>query len=68
MKQYQGQRQGGFKLKNLTTISNIENLKTDKVVSMALMFSGCTSLEEVDVSKLKDSRSNRYVCYVPKLL
>lgn len=40
-------------LKNLTTISNIENLKTDKVVSMALMFSGCTSLEEVDVSKLK---------------
>ncbi|HJJ03683.1 MAG TPA: BspA family leucine-rich repeat surface protein [Clostridiaceae bacterium] len=37
-------------LKNLTTISNIENLKTDKVVSMESMFSGCTSLEAVDVS------------------
>ena len=37
-------------LKNLTTISNIENLKTDKVVSMESMFEGCTSLEEVVVS------------------
>ena len=38
-------------LKNLTTISNIENLKTDKVVSMESMFEGCTSLKEVDVSR-----------------
>lgn len=38
-------------LKNLTTISNIENLKTDKVASMESMFDGCTSLKEVDVSR-----------------
>ena len=37
-------------LKNLTKISNIQNLKTDKVASMESMFDGCTSLEEVDVS------------------
>ena len=38
---------------NLTTITGIENLKTDNVTSMSYMFSGCKGLTSLDVSGFK---------------
>ena len=38
---------------NLTTISGIENLKTDNVTDMSGMFFGCSSLTSLDVSGFK---------------
>ena len=37
-------------MNNLTTITGIGNLKTDEVTSMCSMFSGCSKLENIDVS------------------
>ncbi|MCR5780646.1 MAG: BspA family leucine-rich repeat surface protein [Bacteroidaceae bacterium] len=37
----------------LTTITGVENLKTDNVVSMYGMFCGCSSLQSLDVSRFK---------------
>ena len=39
-----------FELKNLTTIENIGNLKTDNVTSMLCMFGVCESLTSLDLS------------------
>ncbi len=38
---------------NLTSITGIENLKTDNVTSMYCMFAGCTSLTSLDASGFK---------------
>ena len=37
-------------LKNLTTIENISNLKTDNVTDMSYMFQNCSSLTNLDLS------------------
>ena len=44
----------GFK--SLTTITGIENLKTDSVKSMRSMFQGCASLIHVDMSQFNTSK------------
>ena len=38
---------------NLTTITGIENLKTDNVTNMHMMFNGCSKLTSLDVSSFK---------------
>ena len=38
---------------NLTTITGIENLKTDNVTNMHMMFNGCSKLTSLDVSGFK---------------
>ncbi len=40
----------------LETILGIENLKTDEVTSMALMFDGCSSLQSLDLSGFNTSK------------
>ena len=44
----------GFK--SLTTITGIENLKTDSVKSMRSMFQGCASLIHIDMSQFNTSK------------
>ena len=39
-----------YECDNLTTVTDISNLKTDNVTSMAYMFYGCSSLTSLDVS------------------
>ena len=39
-----------FDCSNLTSISGINNLKTDNLTNMSWMFTGCTSLTSLDVS------------------
>ena len=41
---------------NLTSITNIENLKTDNVVNMRNLFDGCYSLTSLDVSSFKTDK------------
>lgn len=41
---------------NLTAISNIANLDTSKVTSMASMFNGCSSLRSLDLSNFDTSK------------
>ena len=48
----------GFK--SLTTITGIENLKTDSVKSMRSMFQGCASLIHVDMSQFNTSKVEDY--------
>ena len=46
---------------NLTSIENIQNLKTDRVTNMSWMFEGCSSLTSLDVSKFDTSKvTNMY--------
>ena len=44
-----------YNLKNLTTIEGLENLNTSAVTNMSGMFSGCSSLEELNVSHFNTS-------------
>ena len=48
----------GFK--SLTTITGIENLKTDSVKSMRSMFQGCASLIHIDMSQFNTSKVEDY--------
>ena len=41
---------------NLTTITNISNLKTDNVTDMSWMFYGCSKLTSLDVSNFKTDK------------
>ena len=40
-----------YECENLTNIEGIENLKTEKVTNMALMFAKCSALTSLDVTK-----------------
>ena len=44
-----------YNLKNLTTIEGLENLNTSAVTNMSGMFSGCSRLEELNVSHFNTS-------------
>lgn len=42
-------------MSNLTSIQNIENLNTSEVTDMSAMFSGCSSLEKLNLSSFRTS-------------
>ena len=42
-----------YNLGNLTTVTGIENLKTNNVTNMHMMFNGCSKLTSLDVSSFK---------------
>ena len=45
-----------YKLSALTTIEGLENLNTSKVTDMSIMFSGCSSLKELNLSNFNTSK------------
>ena len=51
---------GGFE--KLTTIQGIENLNTEEVTNMSCMFSGCSGLTSLDVSKFNTDKVTNMSC------
>ena len=51
---------GGFE--KLTTIQGIENLNTEEVTNMSGMFSGCSGLTSLDVSKFNTDKVTNMSC------
>lgn len=49
-------------LSGLTEIENLQNLKTDEVISMAGMFYGCKSLTNINLSGFKTSNVTSLYC------
>ena len=45
-----------YECKNLTTITGIDNLKTDNVIRMYSMFEGCSSLASLDLSNFNTEK------------